>query len=174
MFICVRLSQRHWHINGSQAQRHHRADHPSVLHRLQQPGLRFSFGKLRTGLEKVYANALEIELRKLGLKVVPRVPIVVYYDGQVIGDYEADLLVADAVIVELKATRTLAPEHEAQLLNDLKATVYEVDLLLKPSAVLRLGSGCSSGQRFGPTPQVVRKVYDNERKGNLSWTKGKS
>ncbi len=107
-------------------------------------------------LEKVYANALEIELRKLGLKVVPRVQIVVHYDGQTVGEYEADLLVADAVIVELKATRTLAPEHEAQLLNYLKATVYEVGLLLN----------------FGPTPQVVRKVYDNERKGNLSWTKG--
>ncbi len=106
-------------------------------------------------LEKVYANALEIELRKLGLRVVPRVPIVVHYDGQAVGEYEADLLVADAVIVELKATRTLAPEHEAQLLNYLKATVYEVGLLLN----------------FGPRPQVVRKVYDNERKGNLSWTK---
>ncbi len=127
-------------------------------------------------------------MRKLGLRVVPRVPIVVHYDGQVprrtrhragaghatsaphagqaVGEYEADLLVAEAVIVELKATRTLAPEHEAQLLNYLKATVYEVGLLLKPSA--------GSGQRFGPRPQVVRKVYDNERKGNLSWTKGKS
>ncbi len=133
-------------------------------------------------------------MRKLGLKAVPRVQIVVHYDeqvprrtrhracvghalcvphaGQAVGEYEADLLVAEAVIVELKATRTLAPEHEAQRLNYLKATVYEVGLLLKPSAVLRLGSGCSSGQRFGPRPQVVRKVYDNERKGNLSWTKG--
>ena len=71
-----------------------------------------------------------------------------------LGEYEADLVVADVVIVELKATRVLAPEHEAQLLNYLKATVYEVGLLLN----------------FGPTPQIVRKVYDNERKGNLSWT----
>jgi len=102
-----------------------------------------------------------IELRKLSLKVVPQARIVVYYAGQEVGEYEADLLVEDAVIVELKATRALAPEHEAQLLNYLKATPYEVGLLLNPST--------GSGQRFGPKPQIKRKVYDNERKGGLSW-----
>lgn len=77
----------------------------------------------------------------------------VYYDGQVVGEYFADLLVASAVIVEIKAVRTLAPEHEAQLLNYLKATPYEVGLLLN----------------FGPTPQVKRKAYDNARKGAMAW-----
>ena len=96
-----------------------------------------------------------IELRKLGLKVVPQARIVVYYDGQEVGEYNADLLVEDAVIVELKATRTLAPENEAQLLNYVKATMYEVGLLLN----------------FGPRPQIKRKVYDNERKGSLSWVR---
>jgi GxxExxY protein len=104
-------------------------------------------------LERVYENAMVIELRKLGLKVVPQARIVVYYDEQVVGEYSADLLVEDAVIVELKATRNLAPENEAQLLNYLKATVYEIGLLLN----------------FGPKPQIKRKVYDNERKGDLSW-----
>ena len=114
------------------------------------------YGVLGYGfLEKVYENALAIELRKLGLKVVQQAQIVVYYDGHEVGVYQADLLVADAVIVELKATRALAPEHEAQLLNYLKATPYEVGLLLN----------------FGPRPQIRRKVYDNERKGKLSWVR---
>ncbi len=65
----------------------------------------------------------------------------------------APFLVEDAVIVELKATRALVLQNEAQLLNYLKATAYEVGLLLN----------------FGPKPQIKRKVYDNERKGTLSW-----
>lgn len=77
-------------------------------------------------LEKVYENALGLELRKAGLAVVSQAPIQVYYAGQVVGEYAAVLLVEDAVIVELKAVRTLAAEHEAQLLNYLKATWYEV------------------------------------------------
>lgn len=104
-------------------------------------------------LEKVYQNALVIELRKLGLDVIPEACIKVYYNGQVVGEYFADLLVAGVVLVEIKAVRTLAPEHEAQLLNYLKATPYEVGLLLN----------------FGPKPQIKRKVYDNELKGGLSW-----
>ena len=106
-------------------------------------------------LEKVYENAMVIELRKLGLKVIPQARIIVHYDGQEVGEYSADLLVEDAVIVELKATRAVAPQNEAQLLNYLKATVHEVGLLLN----------------FGPKPQIKRKVYDNERKGGLSWVR---
>ena len=105
-------------------------------------------------LERVYENAIVVELRKLGVKVQAQAPIIVHYDGQHVGEYCADLLVADAVIVELKATRELAPAHEAQLLNYLKATTGEVGFLLN----------------FGPKPQIKRKVYDNERKGSLSWT----
>ena len=104
-------------------------------------------------LEKVYENALAIELRALGLKVEQQARIAVYYAGEVVGEYYADLLINDTVILELKATRTIAPEHEAQLLNYLKATPYEVGLLLN----------------FGAEPQIKRKTYDNDRKGDMDW-----
>lgn len=65
----------------------------------------------------------------------------------------ADIVVGDAVLVELKAVRQLVAEHEAQLLNYLKATEIEVGLLLN----------------FGPRPAYQRKVFDNERKGSLAW-----
>ncbi len=104
-------------------------------------------------LEKVYRNAMAIELRRMGLSVAQEVPIVVYYEGEVVGECFADLLVGDAVIVELKAVEKLAPEHEAQLLNYLKATPYEVGLLLN----------------FGPQAEVKRRAFDNTRKGSLRW-----
>ena len=104
-------------------------------------------------VEKVYENALAIELRKLGLKVEQQKGIIVYYNGQIVGDYLADIITCDAVLLELKAVRTLTEEHEAQLLNYLKATTIEVGLLLN----------------FGPKPEYRRKVYDNERKGTLDW-----
>ena len=104
-------------------------------------------------LEKVYRSAMTIELRKSGLDVIREARITVYYDGEVVGEYFADLLVAGAVIVELKAVKRLLPEHEAQLLNYLKATPYEVGLLLN----------------FGPKPEIKRKAFDNSRKGSLRW-----
>jgi GxxExxY protein len=103
--------------------------------------------------EKVYENALALELRKLGLRVESQQPITVYYDHEVIGQFFADIVVNETVILELKAVHELVAEHEAQLLNYLKATLIEVGLLLN----------------FGPTPEVKRKVYDNQRKGSLSW-----
>ena len=106
-------------------------------------------------LEKVYQNALAIELRHLGLDVTQEARIAVHYRSQVIGEYFADLLVNGAVIVELKAVKKLADEHEAQLLNYLKATPYEVGLLLN----------------FGPKPEIKRKAFDNPRKGTLRWTR---
>ncbi len=109
-------------------------------------------------LEKVYENSLAIELRKMKLEVVQQAEIKVYYAGVTVGEYYADLLVADAVIVEIKAVRALLKEHEAQLLNYLKATPYEVGLLLN----------------FGPKPEIKRKVYDNERKGGLGSRQGES
>ncbi len=106
--------------------------------------------------EKVYQNALVIELLKLGLQVEQQKPIVVYYEGQVVGEYVADIIVNSVIIIELKAIRHLLEEHEAQLLNYLKATDIEVGLLLN----------------FGPKVEFKRKVYDNERKGDLSWVRG--
>lgn len=83
----------------------------------------------------------------------PQAKINVFYAGGIVGEYKADLLVEDLVIVELKATRVLIAEHEAQLLNYLRATPYEVGLLLN----------------FGIKPEFKRKVYDNELKSSMTW-----
>ncbi len=99
-------------------------------------------------LEKVYENAMAYELAKQGLEVRQQMPIQVYYDNQLVGDYYADLVVARRVIVELKAADGLRPEHEAQLLNYLKATDMEVGLLLN----------------FGPEPSYMRRIFTNDRK----------
>ena len=86
---------------------------------------------LGTGfLEKVYENALAHELRKAGLQVRQQVGVAVHYDGVVVGEYSADLLVEDTVIVELKAIKTLDPVHVAQGLNYLRATGLPLCLLL--------------------------------------------
>ncbi len=103
--------------------------------------------------EKVYENALAIEIEKMGLKADQQVPIKVFYAGRVIGEYIADIVVNGVVIVELKATRQINEEHQGQLFNYLKATPIEVGLLMN----------------FGPKAQYVRQVYDNDRKGSLSW-----
>jgi len=100
-------------------------------------------------LEKVYENALMIELDKIGISANSQSPIKVLYEGKVIGEYFADILVNDCVIVEIKAANGIIPEHEAQLLNYLKATEIEVGLLMN----------------FGPKPEIKRKVFDNWRKG---------
>lgn len=99
-------------------------------------------------LEKVYVNALKIELERRRLKVACEYPIVVHYLEQAIDEYYADLVVNNLVIVEVKATKALSQEHEAQLLNYLKATPYEVGLLLN----------------FGPKPEQKRRSFDNNRK----------
>lgn len=104
-------------------------------------------------LEKVYENAMAIELRSMGLKVQQQAQIDVYYEGQVVGRYVADLIVEDAVIVEIKTSRQILKEHEAQLLNYLRATPYEVGLLLN----------------FGPRAAFRRKAFDNNRKLTETW-----
>ncbi|MBX7234034.1 MAG: GxxExxY protein [Caldilineales bacterium] len=104
--------------------------------------------------EHVYENAMVIALRKLGLKVEQQKEITVYYEGEAVGFFKADLLVSNLVVVELKAAKALDDEHEAQLLNYLKATTYEVGQLLN----------------FGPKPERVRRAYSNINKGSLSWT----
>lgn len=81
-------------------------------------------------LEKVYENALAHELRKSGLQVEQQFPIQVHYDGQVVGDYQADMLVNHQIILELKTVDTLSDIHLAQCLNYLKATGLHLCLLL--------------------------------------------
>ena len=81
-------------------------------------------------LEKVYENALLIELRKRGLRAESQVPLKVSYKGEVVGEYVVDILVEDAVILELKAVEQIQKIHEAQLLNYLKATGVNIGLLI--------------------------------------------
>jgi GxxExxY protein len=104
-------------------------------------------------LEKVYVKALVIELRRMGLKAEEQVRILVFYDGIVVGEYYADLVVEDVVIIECKAIQHLDEGDEAQLLNYLRATPYEVGLLLN----------------FGPKPDFRRKAYDNANKASVTW-----
>jgi len=103
-------------------------------------------------LESIYENALYIVLTGYGLHVKRQKGISVFFRGHIIGDFKADLIVNEKVIVELKAVRTLDPAHEAQLINYLKATTVEVGLLLN----------------FGRKPEFKRFVYDNKRKISAS------
>ena len=81
-------------------------------------------------LEKIYENALMIELKDRGLRAAKQVPIIEKYKNKEVGEYFADILVEDAVILELKALESLEKIHEAQLLNYLKATGYKIGLLV--------------------------------------------
>ncbi|MBI1289460.1 MAG: GxxExxY protein [Flavobacteriales bacterium] len=99
-------------------------------------------------LEKVYENAMLIELDELGLFCRQQHPISVFYNGENVGEYFADILVEDRVIVELKATEGISERHEAQLINYLRATDMEVGLLLN----------------FGKKPEYRRKVFSNHLK----------
>ena len=97
-------------------------------------------------LEKIYENALMIELKEENIPATCQSPIRVLYEGSIIGEYYADILVENKVIVEIKATKYLVKDNEAQLLNYLKATDMEVGLLLN----------------FGPKPEIKRKAFDNK------------
>ena len=99
-------------------------------------------------LEKVYENAMMIELNKDGINAISQSPIKVLYEGEIIGEYYADIMVDSKVIVEIKASKRLIEENEAQLLNYLRATDIEIGLLLN----------------FGTKPEVKRKAFDNSRK----------
>jgi GxxExxY protein len=103
-------------------------------------------------LEKVYENALAIELRKNGLSVAQQVSVQVFYKGDQVGDYYADIVVNGIVILELKACESLKNEHFAQLTNYLKATDKEVGLLLN----------------FGKKPEFKRIVLGNESKTSFT------
>ena len=99
-------------------------------------------------LERVYQNALHQELKRRGFDCKAQYPIKVFFKGQEVGEYYADVLVNECIILELKAVDTLCKEHELQLINYLKATDMEVGLLLN----------------FGERPQIRRKIYTNDRK----------
>jgi GxxExxY protein len=99
-------------------------------------------------LEKVYENAVAHELVKRGYRIKQQAPIEVFYDGLRVGQYFADLMVNESVILELKASEGIVEEHEAQLLNYLKATEIDVGLLLN----------------FGPKPPVRRKIFESARR----------
>lgn len=99
-------------------------------------------------LEKVYQNAMLHEFKANGFKVEAQKRISVYYKETIVGEYFADIVVNNTVILELKATESLAKEHHYQLINYLKATDCEVGLLLN----------------FGKKPEFIRKVYENYRK----------
>jgi len=99
-------------------------------------------------VEPVYRNALAIALARAGLAVRPQAAVEVYFHGQVVGQFNADLLVDEAVIVLLRAAPHLLPEHDAQLVNCLRATPYEVGLLLN----------------FGLRPEFRRRCFENSRK----------
>ncbi len=98
-------------------------------------------------LEKVYHNALLIELPKCGLLVESEKQITVEYDGQSVGEYFVDILVENKVILEIKAVKQINPDYEVQLVNYLKATNIDVGLLLN----------------FGPSLQVKRKIFETSR-----------
>lgn len=101
------------------------------------------YNKLGYGfLEKVYENGMMIELKRLGLNAEKQKQLIVFYDEFEIGEYYADIIVNDCIIVELKAAEAICPEHEAQLVNYLKATDIEVGLLLN----------------FGKEPKFKRRV----------------
>jgi GxxExxY protein len=104
----------------------------------------FGFGFL----EKVYENALLIELTKNGLFVERQEPIKVNYENELVGEYFADIMVESIIILELKAAESLIEEHELQLINYLKATDIELGLLLN----------------FGKKPEIRRKIFSNNQR----------
>ena len=110
------------------------------------------YNKLGYGfLEKVYENSMMIELKKLGLNCNKQVAIKVYYEKNIVGDYYADIIVEQVVIIELKAAESICEQHEIQLVNYIKATDIEVGLLLN----------------FGKKAEFKRKVLTNEYKSDL-------
>lgn len=101
------------------------------------------YNRLGSGfLESVYQRSLLIELQKAGLPAQVEAPVKVHYDDQVVGEFRADVIVQQRVIVELKAIETLSKAHEVQVVNYLRATGIEVGLLLN----------------FGPTEVQVRRL----------------
>jgi GxxExxY protein len=99
-------------------------------------------------IESVYHRSLVLALKSVGLDVCSKVPIPVWFRGVRVGRFEADVLVENCVLLELKATRALDWSHRAQLMNYLRATEIEVGLLLN----------------FGERPEFKRVIFDNLKK----------
>ena len=99
-------------------------------------------------LESVYRNALSVALDERGVPNLREAPLDVFFHGARVGVFKADLLVADCLVVEIKAAQTIDRAHEAQLLNYLRACAVEVGLLLN----------------FGPEAKFRRLIYTNDRK----------
>jgi GxxExxY protein len=99
-------------------------------------------------LESVYHEALRIALEQAGMRVEVEVPVPVYFRGQVVGNFRADLVVNGCVLVELKAISGFDAAHDGQVLHYLRATTFEVGLLLN----------------FGPKPQFRRFILEEEKK----------
>lgn len=99
-------------------------------------------------LEKVYEKAFFIELQKHSINCVRQSPINVYYEETLVGEYFADILINNEIILELKAAECIVPEHETQLVNYLKATDIELGYVFN----------------FGIKPQFIRRVFSNDRK----------
>ena len=99
-------------------------------------------------LESVYEQAMLIALSEAGLHVARQLPITVHFRGQVVGEFRADSVVNNQVIVEIKAARTIESAYEAQIMHYLRATDVEIGLLMN----------------FGPKPEFKRFIFDNERK----------
>ena len=98
-------------------------------------------------LEKVYENALKQEIQDRNMRVDSQKQIKVFYHGIIVGDYYADLIVEDSVIIEIKAAKSICPDHEAQIYNYLRATGIKVGLILN----------------FGPKPSISRKIYTKQQ-----------
>ncbi len=106
------------------------------------------YNELGTGfLESVYENSMDIVLRNSGVRVKKQYPLAVYFRGNQVGNYKADLIVEDKILIELKAVAQLSAEHEAQIINYLKATGINFGLLMN----------------FGDKPEFKRFVFEHKR-----------
>jgi len=118
-------------------------EHELITHKIIGAAFKV-FSQLGFGfLESVYRKAMVIELAKNGLKIEEEKPLQVFYDGQIVGDFKADLFVGDTVVVELKSVQNIAKEHEVQLVNYLNGLEKEIGLLIN----------------FGPSGVEVRRKY---------------
>lgn len=107
------------------------------------------YNELGSGfLESVYEHSMAVALAQAGIASIRQYPLQVHFRGQIVGEFRVDIIVENAVIVELKSARTICREHEAQVLNYLRASTMEVALILN----------------FGPRPELRRLAYENTRK----------